>query len=410
MKIFTYIHKGARLLKFSKTFKAALAFTLAASAIVVSIPSASAITFKDVDSLGNSKYEISLKDSIYSLANRNIVNGKTETHFAPMAPITRAEVAKMIVKTLELPTKSVVNPKFNDVKTKDWYYPYVAVLANMKIINGYDGNVFKPNNPITRAEMAKLLAMAFDIKVSNPSHPFTDVPKKHYSNEYIAALYENEITTGVSKTNFGYKNNIKRGDVAIFITRIEKFKEPTPPVDNNDQVENDAVVTLNATDYGFKSFNNSLFDNSGIYKKTVSSSSIKLEALKEGQGKVLLKGISSKTSTDTEAFYLVNVETINNKLHVALEKADLYEYLDYSSLYFDYAELGVTFKPAIATLKNAKGEVVNYVGDVTLDEKGFDLTMLQLGTYYLTLEMGAKQKKLTVNVELNNFETKIDLY
>jgi hypothetical protein len=392
-------------LKFSNTYKAALALSLATSAIVVSMPTANAITFKDVESLGTSQYALALKDSIYSLANRGIVNGKTSTEFAPMAQITRAEVAKMIVKALDISTNNVVNPNYKDVKTTDWYYPYIAVLSNMKILNGYGGDIVKPNNPITRGEMAKLLVVAFELKASSSSHPFTDVPKNHFSNEYIAALFEHQITTGLSATKFGYNDNIKRGDVAIFITKIEKLLANSSPVETNLK-----TVTLNANDYGFKSFNNSLFDNSGVYKKEASSSLIKVEALKEGQGKVLLKGVSNSTSKEAEAFYLVNVETINNQLQVALEKADLYEYIDYRSVYYGYSDLGIGFTPAIATLKNAAGEVVNEQGDIYLDENGLDITMFELGKFHLTLENGSKQKTITIEVELKNFETRIDLY
>ena len=397
-------------MKYSKTYKAALAFTLATSAIVVSMPTANAITFTDVESLGNSQYELTLKDSIYSLANRGIVNGKTATQFAPMAQITRAEVAKMIVKAKNISTSNVKNPNYKDVKTTDWYYPYIAALSNMNILNGYDGNIAKPNNPITRGEMAKLLAVAFDLKASGSSTPFTDVPKKHFSYPYISALYENKITTGVSATKFGYLDNIRRGDVAIFITKIEKLLADT----SNDETNDGKSVTMNATDYGFKSFNNPLVEDNGVFKQVASSSSIKLEALKEGQGKLLLKGVSSSSSKETDAFYLVNVETINNKLQIALEKADLYEYIDYSMVYYSYSELGIGFTPAIATLKNEAGEVVNDddIGVINLDSnsKGFDIAIYKLGKYYLTLENGSKQKTLTIDVDLKNFTTKIDLY
>lgn len=406
------------MLKFSKTYKAALAFSLAASAIVVTMPTANAITFKDVESLGKSQYHLSLKESIYSLANRGIVNGKTSTTFAPMANITRAEVAKMIVKAKNIPTNNIKNPNFKDVKTTDWYYPYIAVLSNMNILNGYAGNIAKPTNPITRGEMAKLLAIAFDLKTSSSSVPFTDVPKTHFSYQYISALFENKITNGLSATKFGYKDNIRRGDVAIFITKIEKLLASTPKEEPKEvpkeqpKEETDTLttVTLNAKDYGFKSFNNSVFEENGVYQKEASNSSIKIKALKEGQGKVLLKGVSSTTSKEAEAFYLVNVETINNKLQVALEKADLYEYIDYSAVYYNYSEVGIGFTPAIATLKNAAGEVVNDQGDIYLDKNGFDLTMFKLGKYYLTFENGSKQKTVTIDVELKNFATKIDLY
>lgn len=393
----------------SKYYKAALALSLATAAVVATMPTANAITFTDVESLGSASYQVELKQAIYTLANRGVVDGVGNNNFAPSKNITRAEAAKMIANARGLNTSTVSNPGFTDVSTKAWYYPYVAALANLQIINGYN-NQFKPNDLITRGEMAKILVSAYSLKANTTAHPFKDIPTKHFSNEFVAILYADGITKGLdaANTKFGYADPVTRGQLAVFTVRAENYlnggtttEQPT--------TNPGTKVTLNAADYGFKSFSGTTTDKSNVYSASISSSAITLTALNEGQGKLLLKGTPSSSSSKSEAFYLVNVEKINGKLTVALEKADLLDYVDFTSQYYSYKDSGVGFEPAIATLKNSSGTVVNDLMSISLEDDGFDLAIYEQGKYTLTLESGKNTKTFTIDVTFNNFETKLDL-
>ena len=99
--------------------------------------------------------------------------------FRPKDGITRAEFAKMLCTVLDIDaTKAVASYEepFHDVKSSDWYYKYIVALYNNygksekasaaqkgAIINGYEGDLFKPNAKITRQEAAKMLAAAYEV-------------------------------------------------------------------------------------------------------------------------------------------------------------------------------------------------------------------------------------------------------
>ena len=390
-------------MKRSNTYKYLLAATVGTAAIVSAVPQAEAITFTDVDRLGNQDYQVEMKNAIYNLANRNIVNGTAPNTFAPNNFISRGEAAKIIALALNLPTTNVQNPNFRDVKTTDWYYPYVAALANLNIISGYNG-YFNPGNQITRGDMAKIIATAFNLKANSSFHPFTDIPQGHYSHPFVAALFDNDVTFGVNATTFGYLDKVTRAQLAVFTVRAEKLKGTaetplTPELTTN--VGN--KVTLKASDYGFKSFSSPTTDESNIYNVAMVNGNVQITALNEGQGKLLLNGTGA-----SETFYLVNVERINGQLQIALEKANVLEYTDYNSQYFAYRDLNIGFKPAIATLKKA-GASADDQASIILDESGFDMTIFNTGTYTLTLENGRESKTFTVDVKLNRFVTVIDL-
>lgn len=95
---------------------------------------------------------------INTMYQKGIVNGVSETAFEPDRNITRAEFATLIVKSLGL--KSTVSAGFKDVDPYGWYASFVNAAASAGLISGYDG-YFRPDDVITREEMAVIVAKAY---------------------------------------------------------------------------------------------------------------------------------------------------------------------------------------------------------------------------------------------------------
>ena len=98
------------------------------------------------------------KDDIEAMAAKGVVSGVTETTFEPDRNITRAEFATLICKALGI--TAVNSGSFADVMVGEWYFPYVNAAASAGLIVGYDG-YFRPDDLITRQEMAVILAKAY---------------------------------------------------------------------------------------------------------------------------------------------------------------------------------------------------------------------------------------------------------
>lgn len=96
--------------------------------------------------------------AIEALAARNIINGKTDNLFEPNSTMTRAEFAAIIVRALGLPSKTV--DLFTDVARNDWFYHYVGTASVYGIVNGVSDTSFAPNGTITREEAAVMVARA----------------------------------------------------------------------------------------------------------------------------------------------------------------------------------------------------------------------------------------------------------
>ncbi|OZQ82866.1 S-layer homology domain-containing protein, partial [Paenibacillus sp. VTT E-133291] len=99
------------------------------------------------------------KASINLLASKLIVSGTNNDTFSPSQSITRAEFAALITRSLGLSTVGG-EASFKDVNPSAWYADAIRTAAEAELISGYSDGSFKPGSPITRQEMASVLAKA----------------------------------------------------------------------------------------------------------------------------------------------------------------------------------------------------------------------------------------------------------
>ena len=108
-------------------------------------------TFADIQNHAN-------RSQIEALAERGIINGRSDTTFAPNETMTRAEFAAIITRGLNLPT--VQTEVFDDVSSYAWYYGAVSTAFFYEIVTGTSPTTFNPNGTITRQEAAVMVSRA----------------------------------------------------------------------------------------------------------------------------------------------------------------------------------------------------------------------------------------------------------
>src|SRR5262249_55646218 len=100
------------------------------------------------------------RNDILLLANKFIIEGNTLTTFAPNRAITRGEFAMFIAKGLGLTGDRTAAAKFKDVNTTTILSAYIGAASKAGIVQGTSDGTFKPNNPVTREEMASMMVRA----------------------------------------------------------------------------------------------------------------------------------------------------------------------------------------------------------------------------------------------------------
>ncbi|MBU5211622.1 S-layer homology domain-containing protein [Heyndrickxia oleronia] len=221
---------------YDKLFKTAMSTAIATSAIAVLAPdSTEASTNEEIftDVKANSYYY----EYVNELFERSFVNGYKDGSFKPNGLLTRAEASKILALNLGLDLTQSFNHTFKDVPADSWAYPYISALREAGIINGYQDGTFKPNAPITRNEMAKIIVYGYGLEPAKDiTLPFTDVQaNNNWAAPYIQTLYNLGITNGQTSKTYGGNSTVTRANMAAFTIRSEKttdYRENRRPDEN----------------------------------------------------------------------------------------------------------------------------------------------------------------------------------
>jgi len=140
---------------------------------------------------------------ITQLACSGVISGYSDGTFRPQDPTTLAQLTKMIVLTEGLPLANPDQPTFQDVDGSHLFYRYIETAFEHGIIHGYDGGMFKPDDYVTRAEVAKMLVLAqgWDSTVGTP-YLLCDVPTSHWAWNYIQVAIQQGAFTGYANGCF----------------------------------------------------------------------------------------------------------------------------------------------------------------------------------------------------------------
>ncbi|MCX7746697.1 MAG: S-layer homology domain-containing protein [Clostridia bacterium] len=176
-----------------------------------------------------------LKTLIYSNRFENAVHeayvgGYKDKTFKPENQVTRAEVATMLSKVLKLPLEEVNADVYKDVKKKDWSSKYVKAVTDAGLFKGDKGNTFRPNAPITRAELSAVIARYMNLPDVDPVEKhFSDV-QKHWALKAIEQVYRIKVISGYKDGTFKPDSKIKRSEVVTMLNRM-LFRGPLKGVD-----------------------------------------------------------------------------------------------------------------------------------------------------------------------------------
>ncbi|MEC1179556.1 S-layer homology domain-containing protein [Metasolibacillus meyeri] len=228
---------------YKKLSKAAVATVLASSGILVALPpAANAYVFKDLNP--NADYYKPVLD----LVNRGVISGYSDGTFRPSEAVTRGEAAKIMALAMGLNVTRQKNPGFTDVQQSHPYYAYIAAIANEGIIDGFGDKTFKPNELITRGQIAKALTLGFQLEVATKmNHNFKDVTSQNANEAYIQTLYNLHIAKGTTANTFEPFGTVTRAQLATFIWRVEKADKGNPSYNVGD-IRGD-IIYINGVQY-----------------------------------------------------------------------------------------------------------------------------------------------------------------
>ena len=146
--------------------------------------------------------------------------GYTGGTFGPERNMTRAEVTTMFARllTAQIEADKTYSNTFSDVPKGYWAANYIGYMQQFGIITGYSDGNFRPDAPVTRAEFAAI-ASRFE-KLTEGSKSFADVPDTYWAARYINFAATRGWVTGYSDGTFKPENPITRAEVAAVTCRL----------------------------------------------------------------------------------------------------------------------------------------------------------------------------------------------
>ena len=201
----------------------------------------------------NGGHHPSKPDNTVEIPDEDALGLNTDDHFAyiigypdgtvqPNGQITRAEATTIFFRLLTEESRSANLTKTNgytDVAFDAWYNTAVSTMTKAGIVDGYPDGTFRPDAPITRAEMAKIISLF--AKLDKSESRFSDIAG-HWAEAYIRLAADNGWITGYPDGTFGPQRDITRAETMTLVNRVLNRQPET----EDDLLPNMTVWTDNA--------------------------------------------------------------------------------------------------------------------------------------------------------------------
>ncbi|WP_179223663.1 putative Ig domain-containing protein [Paenibacillus tyrfis] len=168
------------------------------------------------------------KATIESLASKLIVQGRKADAYEPEGRVTRAEWAALLVRSLGLNVSKEQAP-FGDVKDGDWFAAAVGAAHKAKLIDGYEDGTFRPNQTVTREELAAMTARAIKYVGTKPADIRSEIESFHdsanisgWAGDAVRQAVKAGIIEGDDQGRFRPSDSASRAEAATMLYRLLK--------------------------------------------------------------------------------------------------------------------------------------------------------------------------------------------
>lgn len=163
-------------------------------------------------------------DILY-LKEKSITQEETIYSFEPERSATRAEAATLLAKAFGLTDQAKSTESFSDLSKEHWASDYIQTLSEKEMIAGYPDGSFRPEDPITREELA-VIASGF---LANPPVTTKETPAFNdisgsYAKNNINRLVDANVIAGYPDGSFRPEAKITKAEIASVITRLNKVE------------------------------------------------------------------------------------------------------------------------------------------------------------------------------------------
>jgi len=155
---------------------------------------------------------------IAELVKRKAISGYGDHTFRPDRTMTRAEAVTLLVNVFRVQGTTAV--RFKDVRPTHWAYDAIRRAVQAGIVTGFSDGSFRPDQKVSRAEMAAMLGRAMGLReLAVTRTSFKDVRTDHWAAGWIERLVREGILTGYADRTFRPEQLVTRAEVAVMVLK-----------------------------------------------------------------------------------------------------------------------------------------------------------------------------------------------
>ncbi|MBP2112200.1 S-layer homology domain-containing protein [Paenibacillus silagei] len=158
------------------------------------------------------------KNQISKWMDQGLISGYPDGEFKPDNPVTRAELTVLINRAFGFTETKKAN--FNDISSSKWYYSSILQANAAGYIQGYEDGAFKPDQKINRQELAVIISKLLKLTAPAAAPEFKDITKSAaWSKGAIGAVSEQGIMKGSGDGNFRPLAFASRAETVVILDR-----------------------------------------------------------------------------------------------------------------------------------------------------------------------------------------------
>ena len=164
------------------------------------------------------------KDAVQYAYDNGLMTGVSANEFAPEQTTTRAMIVSILARLEGVESAEAAG--FADVDDNDWYATAVNWAANVGVVNGYEDNTFRPNQPITREQLAAILMnyaayKGYDVSARADLSHYSDADSiSSWANDVLLWAVAEKLITGVTADTLQPQGAATRAQVAAILQRF----------------------------------------------------------------------------------------------------------------------------------------------------------------------------------------------
>ncbi len=171
------------------------------------------------------------REQISKLVALDIMSGYPDNTFKPDEQMSRAELALILVRALNIKSPKINGRFIKDLPPDYWAAPYAKAALKQGLMTGYADDTFRPNWPIKRAEAVVILGRFDNFPDKVFQQPaYTDIPISYWAEPSISIAKERVILNFIEGDKFDQEQKITRGQLSFMLYYTNFFKKKSKEV------------------------------------------------------------------------------------------------------------------------------------------------------------------------------------